>query len=81
LFEGTVASIRNRLGVRRINLKTSSPDRLPVSPATVVGTDCTVYVSDTDQFAHDLVVSGTSFSDLEVRGVSLEEAFIALTDR
>ena len=35
--------------------------------------------ADSDAFVRELVRSGTEFSGLEVRGASLEEAFITLT--
>jgi ABC-2 type transport system ATP-binding protein len=38
-----------------------------------------VYVADPDAFVRGLVRSGLPFHDLEVRPLSLEEAFIALT--
>ncbi|ADG76323.1 ABC transporter related protein [Cellulomonas flavigena DSM 20109] len=45
------------------------------------GTRVTLVASDADTAVRALVGSGTAFRDLEVRGASLEEAFLALTSR
>lgn len=79
LVEGTVEEIRERLGLKRVDLTTPAPSTLPETPAAVAGDRVTLYVSDSDAFVRALVASGVPFDDLEIRPVSLEEAFIALT--
>jgi ABC-2 type transport system ATP-binding protein len=37
-------------------------------------------VTDADEFVRELVGSGLAFHDLTVRGATLEEAFLALTE-
>jgi ABC-2 type transport system ATP-binding protein len=37
--------------------------------------------TDADRLVRALVRSGTDFTDIEVRPTTLEEAFLALTDR
>ena len=44
------------------------------------GEAATFTVHDSDAFVHELVRSGLPFRDLTIRGASLEEAFLSLTD-
>ena len=81
LFTGSADEIRNRLGVRRIDLKTDSPERLPVAPSRMDNSLATIYTSDSDGFVRELVKRNISFTDLKVGAVSLEEAFLALTQQ
>ena len=39
-----------------------------------------LYTADSDQLIRELVTSGIRFADLAVRGASLEEAFLTLTE-
>jgi ABC-2 type transport system ATP-binding protein len=79
LFEGTVDEIRNRLGLTRVSLTTSQVENLPASHTSVEGDRVTLHVPDANTFVRDLVTRNVPFADLEIRPVSLEEAFIALT--
>lgn len=81
LFSGTVDEIRGQLGFRRVALRTATPESLPQAPARITEDRVVVYASDSDRFVRDLVSSGVAFSDLEVRAVSLEEAFVAMTEQ
>ncbi|MFC8190080.1 ABC transporter ATP-binding protein [Cellulomonas sp. NPDC057328] len=56
-------------------------DVVDAQPAPGGGTRCTVLAADADEAVRALVASGLAFHALEVRGASLEEAFLALTAR
>ena len=63
---------------------TDQPDRVSGLPG-VVGRDLgddgstTFYANDSDRLIVELVRSGIPFTDLTVRGATLEEAFLTLT--
>nr|BFF19502.1 hypothetical protein GCM10025730_30230 [Promicromonospora thailandica] len=63
LADDSLAAILRRVGVRRVQLTDGD------------GVRQEHLVADSDAFVRDLVTSGTRFSDLEIRGASLEEAF------
>jgi ABC-2 type transport system ATP-binding protein len=79
LFEGTVTEIRTRLGVTRVSLTTPDVTKLPATPMSVEGNRVTLYVQDADALVREIVKQNIPFVDLEIRPVSLEEAFLALT--
>ncbi|WP_163541465.1 ABC transporter ATP-binding protein [Occultella kanbiaonis] len=73
-----------RVNARRVSLRTGIAEAdlaaLPtVTNVQVEGDVAHLLVSDADAFVRELVTSGNDFSGLEVRGASLEEAFLALT--
>ena len=80
MLEGSVSEIRARAGMAAVRLRAA---RLPPLPAAAVAESRldrhVVYVSDPDAFVRELVRSGLPFHDLEVRRLSLEDAFVALT--
>ncbi|MDG4803493.1 ABC transporter ATP-binding protein [Micromonospora sp. WMMD980] len=80
LADDSVAAIRGIVGVRRVSLVS---DDLPALPGVVATerADGRVHLltTDADQLVRDLVASGATFRDLEVRPTSLEEAFLAMT--
>lgn len=92
LADGSLRSVLDLVGLRRVLLTlpqgAPSADELAGLPgahslagraAHPGGERVTVLASDADAFVRALVERGTPFRDLEVRGASLEEAFLALT--
>ncbi|MCC2030781.1 ABC transporter ATP-binding protein [Microbacterium allomyrinae] len=84
LADDTVARVLARVGVSQVRLRTDDPVRLGALPGLVhhdrVGEIEVLTVEDADAFVRELVHTGTDFRDLTVRGATLEEAFLALTD-
>jgi len=78
--DDSLPGILNRVGVRLVRLQSSQPDRV----AGLGGVDRregdSYFVRDSDAFLTELVRSGIDFRDLTVRGATLEEAFLSLTD-
>lgn len=84
LADDSVASVRSRVGVSRVALSTSDPERVARLPGVVLRERADgreeLTVTDADAFVRELVGSGVEFRELSVRGATLEEAFLALTD-
>jgi ABC-2 type transport system ATP-binding protein len=84
IADDTVAAVINQVSLRQVRLVTDQPDRVSGLPG-VVGRDlgengsATFYATDSDRLIVDLVRSGIPFTDLTVRGATLEEAFLTLT--
>ncbi|WBC13520.1 ABC transporter ATP-binding protein [Micromonospora sp. WMMA1998] len=80
LADDSVTAVRGIVGVRRVSLVA---DDLPALPGVVATerVDGRVHLltADADQLVRDLVTTGVTFRDLEVRPTSLEEAFLAIT--
>ncbi|GAB3534405.1 ABC transporter ATP-binding protein [Arthrobacter tecti] len=84
IADGTVDEIRSRVAVSKVSFRTDLP---PSSFAAFPhATDCTaddgrvtIVTHDADATVRELVQRAMPFSQLEVRGASLEEAFLALT--
>lgn len=84
LSDGELATVLARVSVRQVTLRSHAPvarlAALPgVTSATHDGGCHQLLTTDADALVTDLVRSGIDFESLEVRGVSLEEAFLALT--
>ena len=88
IADGTVRQITEQVQLRRILLRTTAPEQqLLALPGTVAGTPeseshpghVVVATRDADATVRGLVADGSDFSDLQVHGASLEEAFLALT--
>ncbi|HEX6967234.1 MAG TPA: ABC transporter ATP-binding protein [Micromonosporaceae bacterium] len=82
LADDTVEAIRGLVGVRRVSLVA---DHVPPLPG-VIGVEHAdgrthLLTTDSDGLVRDLVHSGVPFRDLEIRPTSLEEAFLAITQR
>jgi len=83
--DGTVDEIRRTAAIRRVRFHAADTDAgaLRALPAVqqvrqadgVISLDST----DSDATVRGLVLSGTTFTDLEVSGAALEDAFLALT--
>jgi ABC-2 type transport system ATP-binding protein len=83
--DDTLGAVLARVGSRWVRLATSEPQQiaeLPGVAASVADGDAVAFsVHDSDAFVRALVASGLPFSQLQVRGATLEEAFLALTER
>jgi ABC-2 type transport system ATP-binding protein len=82
VLAGTVAELRARAGLARVTLRAPALPPLPgVATLHSLHDRHVLYVDDADRFVTELVGSGVAFRDLEVAPVSLEDAFVTLTDR
>ena len=83
--DDALATVRGRVDRSRVSLRTPEPDAVAaLEPDAVVESEedrLTLMVSDADDFIRRLVTSGFGFDGLHVRGATLEEAFLALTDK
>ncbi|RZU66559.1 ABC-2 type transport system ATP-binding protein [Microterricola gilva] len=90
IADDTLQAIVGKVGVRQIRLRTPEPSAVGALPgvarAETVGADSAdaaellLYTADSDQLIRELVGSGIRFADLAVRGATLEEAFLTLTE-
>ncbi len=89
LADDTVSHIVARVGVSRVQLATDDLEGIPRLPGVVHSETpdrekddgaAVLTVTDADEFVRELVRSGADFRDLSVRGATLEEAFLALTE-
>ena len=84
IADDTVSAVISQVSLRQVRLRTDQPD-LVSALAGVVRRDSaeygsyTFYAGDSDRLIGDLVRAGIPFTDLTVRGATLEEAFLALT--
>jgi ABC-2 type transport system ATP-binding protein len=84
LADDSLSAVLDRVGQRLVRVRTENPDallRLPGVLRSERDTDGVVSLSvrNSDAFVTELVRSGLPFADLTVRGASLEEAFLSLT--
>jgi len=80
LADDSLQGILDRVGVRIVRLDSPDPVAVAALPGVIRSDAGTYFVSDSDAFLVELVRSGLVFRDLTVRGASLEEAFLALTE-
>jgi len=78
--DDTLPGILNRVGVRLVRLQTSQPERVEALSGVDRRDGEAYFVRDSDAFLVELVRSGIDFHDLTVRGATLEEAFLSLTE-
>ena len=78
--DDSLPGILNRVGVRLVRLQSSQPDRVAALGGVDRREGDSYFVRDSDAFLTELVRSGIDFRDLTVRGATLEEAFLSLTD-
>ena len=81
VLEGSVAEVRAHGGRTKVTFR--ADDLAPLDGPVAVsssGDRHVVYVDDADSFVARLVRSGIVFRELEVAPVSLEDAFVALTE-
>ncbi|WP_018465768.1 ABC transporter ATP-binding protein [Calidithermus timidus] len=80
IAEGTVTQIKARVGLRQVRFRAAEvPPLKGVSKLERQGDFFVLYTPDSDAVVRQLVGQNVALSGLEVRPVSLEEAFIALT--
>ncbi|WP_068478029.1 ABC transporter ATP-binding protein [Pseudoclavibacter helvolus] len=84
ITDGSLASVVGSVSRRRVTMRGVDADRiLTIDPdALTEMADAglvTALVRDSDAFIRSLVASGATFADLTVRGATLEEAFLAMT--
>ncbi|MDJ0376375.1 ABC transporter ATP-binding protein [Cryobacterium sp. PH31-L1] len=85
LADDTLPAILAQVGLRQVRLTSDEADRIGRLPGVVRqeltgdGTT-TFYVQDSDAMIVELVRSGIRFTGLTVRGATLEEAFLTLTE-
>jgi ABC-2 type transport system ATP-binding protein len=83
--DGTVDEIRRTAAIRRVRFHAPGTDAgalraLPaVQQVRQADGEISLDSSDADATVRGLVMSGTTFTDLEVTGAALEDAFLALT--
>lgn len=89
IADDTLNAIVGKVGMRQLRLRT--PDAAGIAALTGVArvdvesesagySDLLLYAADSDQLIRELVASGLRFENLAVRGATLEEAFLTLTD-
>ncbi len=80
-LEGTVSEIKALAGYKRVRFRASrAPDLPGVAKLEKDGECISLFTTDSDGLVRALVDSGAEFADLEVQPVSLEDAFIRLTE-
>ncbi|WP_127819594.1 ABC transporter ATP-binding protein [Microbacterium sp. CPCC 204701] len=84
LADDTVARVVARVGVSRVELTSDAPASVAALPGVVrhehVDGREMLTVTDADAFVRTVVRADVDFRDLIVRGATLEEAFLALTE-
>ncbi|MDP6565219.1 MAG: ABC transporter ATP-binding protein [Alphaproteobacteria bacterium] len=76
-MQGTVAEIRDRVGLKRVHLRAAKlPELSGVAEAESTEGRHVILTHDADGLVRELVASGAAFEDLEIRPVSLEEAVL-----
>ena len=82
LADDTLQGVLSRVGLRLVRLRSLDVAAIASLDGVVrhePGDPCTFFVQDSDAFLRELVRSGLPFSELTVRGATLEEAFLSLT--
>lgn len=78
--EGTVSEIKARVGLKQVRYQGRPVANLAgVSKVEQENGTTILYTADSDSVVRELVQQNVSFSNLEVKSVSLEQAFVALT--
>ncbi|MGN6272415.1 MAG: ABC transporter ATP-binding protein [Protaetiibacter sp.] len=83
--DDTLGAVLARVGNRMVRLASPEFERVAALPGVAAvlpdDTGVSLAVHDSDAFVRELVLSGIPFTELQIRGASLEEAFLALTER
>lgn len=85
LEDDSLDNVLARVSLRQVTLRSAEIERIArlagvVKHSTDVAGATTFYAQNSDALIGDLVRSGIPFSDLSVRGATLEEAFLTLTE-
>lgn len=82
--DDALAGVLARVGTRWAWLTSAEGARIAelpeVAAAEIAGEEVSLSLRDSDAFVRALVASGLPFAELQVRGATLEEAFLSLTD-
>jgi ABC-2 type transport system ATP-binding protein len=82
LATGTPGEVKARAGLRRVRLESGALPELPgVERASRAGRMHTLFTAEPESIVRHLVEHGVPLRGLEVTPVSLEEAFLSLTER
>lgn len=84
ITDGSLASVVGSVSRRRVTMRGVDAERIQAIDADALTETAdaglvTALVRDSDEFIRSLVTSGAHFTDLTVRGATLEEAFLAMT--
>lgn len=80
-YEGSVSEIKAIVGLKRVRLRTASLP--PLNSGKIIDRDGDRYVissDNTDALLQELIQARAVFSDFEIESVSLEQAFLTLTE-
>jgi ABC-2 type transport system ATP-binding protein len=81
LADGSPAEVKSRAGLKRVRVEADSlPELRGVEHVGRAGRVHTLYTSDPESVVRHLVDSGVPLQGLEVTPVTLEEAFLSLTE-
>lgn len=85
IADDTLGAIVGKVGMRQLRLRTPDAAAIAALPGvarseTTDAGELVLYTGDSDQLIRELVLSGLRFDGLAVRGATLEEAFLSLTD-
>ncbi|WP_419819410.1 ABC transporter ATP-binding protein [Glaciibacter flavus] len=85
IADDTLASVVGRVGVSQVRLRSAESDRIASLPGVTHSErnddgSVTFSARDADELVVALVHAGVPFTDLAIRGATLEEAFLSLTD-
>lgn len=82
--DDSLKNVLGQVGLRWVRLETPDAAAIAALPGVVrhepTADDHTFFVRDSDEFIARLVLSGLPFKNLAVRGATLEEAFLSLTE-
>ncbi len=82
LAEGSPTEVKARAGLKRIRIEADALPELPgIARVTRAGRVHTLYAADPGPVVNLLVERGVPLEGLEVTSVTLEEAFLSLTER
>lgn len=80
IADDSLEGILSQVGGKLVKLQSPRFDEIAQLPGVLRAEGDTLLVADSDAFLAQLVRSDIAFSNLTVRGASLEEAFLSLTD-
>ena len=85
IADDTLESVVGRVGVSQVRLRSAEADRIASLPGVTHSErnndgSVTFSARDADKLVVALVQAGVPFTDLAIRGATLEEAFLSLTD-
>ena len=85
IADDTLESVVGRVGLSQVRLRSAESDRIASLPGVTHAErnddgSVTLSARDADELEVALVHTGIPFTDLAIRGATLEEAFLSLTD-